>query len=131
MIGPGCHTAVLAASAALLLAACGNSDTRAPAPPPAPSAAQLERAASQTRTAHLDEIVSEYLSELRDSPAATRDARVVSLTAGQLSGEIADAPPECAQEVAKLIGVVGRRDVTPPAKAKRITREMDAVHARC
>lgn len=123
---------MLAASAALLLAACGNSDDKkAPAPPPAPSAVQLQRAASETRKAHVDEIVSEYLSELRDSPAATRTPRVQSLTGSQLGAEIADAPPDCGQAVSKIISVIARKDLKSPSKAKRIRTALDAVHARC
>jgi hypothetical protein len=122
--------AALVASAALL-AACGGADKQAPPPPPAPSAAQVQRAASATRKAHLDEIVSEYLGELRNSPAAARNARIQSLTGGQLGSEIAGAPAACGQAVSKIIGVVGRADLGGPAKAKRITTAMDAVHASC
>jgi hypothetical protein len=125
--------AALAAGAALVLAGCGNSDgpkKTAPAAP-APSAAQVERAASATRRAHIDEIVSEYLSELRDSPAAARNPRVQSLTGGQLGGEISGAPTACADTVAGIIRVIARSNLAATSKAKRITTAMDAVHTRC
>jgi hypothetical protein len=128
--------AAVAATAAVALgvalAGCGNTDDPArPATTPAPSAAQIERAESASRRLHIDEVISEYLSELRSSPAAADNPRNQALTGNQLSTEIATAPAPCGEAVIKVIGFIADKKLSGPSKEKRITTAMDAVHERC
>lgn len=123
--------ATILTGVALAVAGCGGSDTKTQPTPTTATPAQLERSAAAERRLHVDEILGEYISELRDSPAAANDPRATAVTVGQLSTEAATAPPACAKQLAAIVALINRRDAAGPSKSARIKAALVTADLRC